>query len=386
LNGRKAVSAFEDCKEREQVEMDLEVYRRLARQLDTLPIGFPATQSGVELELLAKIFTPEEAAIAVLMGSVPEPADAIAVRASVPGNAVESNLREMARRGLIRVGMEEGQACFSLLPFVVGIYERQLPRMDAELARLFDQYYRETRGGSVIQDAPPVHRVIPVEEAIPVDIEILPHEWASRLVQESRSWAVRDCVCRTQQQLLGQGCDHPLEVCLVFAPVEGAFDHSDVDRLLTTEEALLILRQAADAGLVHTVYNFRDGLHHICNCCTCACMFLRAVAEFGRFTGIARSAFRSVVEDVLCIGCGECIERCPFGALSAQDQVCVVESMRCMGCGLCAAVCPTGALRLERLREAEMPLLPLDRRAWAEQRLSGRGKSAVSPSRGDQSV
>jgi Na+-translocating ferredoxin:NAD+ oxidoreductase subunit B len=366
--------------------MDKEVYRRLARQLDALPIGFPATQSGVELELLAKIFAPEEAALVMLMGSMPEPANAIAARAGLPGEVAESKLGEMARRRLIRASVEEGQARFSLLPFLVGIYEGQLPRMDAKLARLFERYYREAQGGGVIQDTPPVHRVIPVEEAISVDIEILPHEWASRLVQEARSWAVRDCVCRTQQRLLGQGCDHPLEVCLVFAPVEGAFDHSDVDRPLTTEEALSILSQAADAGLVHTVYNFREGLHHICNCCTCACMFLRAVAEFGCFTGIARSAFRSVVEDELCIGCGECIERCQFGALSLQDQVCVVESLRCMGCGLCAAACPTGALRLERLPEAEMPLLPLDRRTWAEQRLSGRAMSPVSRPRGDQSA
>jgi len=352
--------------------MDTEVYQRLARQLDVLPIGFPITQSGVELELLAKVFAPEEAALAALMGSMPEPSDAIAVRAGVAGKVAESILREMARGGLIRAREENGQASFSLLPFLVGIYERQLPRMDAELARLFEQYYQETRGGSVIQDAPPVHRVIPVEEAIPVDAEILPHEWASRLVQEARSWAVRDCVCRTQQQLLGQGCDHPLEVCLVFAPVEGAFDHSDVDRPVTTEEALSILRQAADAGLVHTVYNFRQGLHHICNCCTCACMFLRGVVEFGRFTGIARSALQSVINIELCIGCGECIERCQFGALSLRDQVCVVENVRCMGCGLCAAACPTGALRLERLSEDEMPVLPVDRCVWAEQRLRGR--------------
>jgi electron transport complex protein RnfB len=362
--------------------MDKEVYQRLAGQLDALSIGFPSTQSGVDLKLLAKIFAPEEAALAALMGSMPEPSGAIAVRAGVPGKVAESNLREMARKGLIRAREENGQACFALLPFLVGIYEQQLPRMDVELALLFEQYYQETRGGSVIQDAPPVHRVIPVEEAIPVDIEILPHEWASRLVQEARSWAVRDCVCRTQRERLGQGCDHPLEVCLVFAPVEEAFDHSDVDRPITTEEALSILRQAADAGLVHTVYNFREGLHHICNCCTCACIFLRGVVEFGRFTGIARSAFQSVVEKELCIGCGECIERCQFGALSLQDRVCVVKYMRCMGCGLCAAACPTGALRLERLSEDEMPVLPVDRRAWAEQRLRGRDLAVSAPTNG----
>jgi electron transport complex protein RnfB len=368
----EAVSADTGEGEEEEAEMDREVYRRLARQLDTLPVRFLATRSGVEVELLAKIFAPEEAALAALMSPVPEPAEAIAVRAGVPGKVAESMLREMARRGLIRAREANGQACFSLLPFLVGIYEQQLARMDAELAGLFEQYYQETQGGSVIQDAPPVHRVIPVEEAIAVDVEILPHEWASRLVQEARSWAVRDCVCRTQRRLLGQGCDHPLEVCLVFAPVEGAFDHSGVDRPVSTEEALSILRQAADAALVHTVYNFREGIHHICNCCTCACMFLRGVVEFGRFTGIARSAFRSVVESELCIGCGDCIERCPFGALSLRERVCVVENLRCMGCGLCAAACPTGAIRLEQLAEDDKPALPVSRQAWAEQRLRRR--------------
>jgi ferredoxin len=55
-----------------------------------------------------------------------------------------------------------------------------------------------------------------------------------------------------------------------------------------------------------------------------------------------------------------------------QNRVCVVEYVRCMGCGLCAAACPTGALRLERLSEDEMPVLPVDRHAWAERRLRGR--------------
>jgi hypothetical protein len=114
--------------------------------LDALPIRFPTTQSGVELKLLARIFALEEAALAALMGSMPEPSDAIAVRAGVPGKVAESNLREMARRGLIRAREENGQACFSLLPFLVGIYKRQLPWMDAELARLFEQYYQETEG------------------------------------------------------------------------------------------------------------------------------------------------------------------------------------------------------------------------------------------------
>ena len=41
--------------------MSDESYRKLAKVLDTLPNGFPATESGLEIRLLEKIFEPEEA-------------------------------------------------------------------------------------------------------------------------------------------------------------------------------------------------------------------------------------------------------------------------------------------------------------------------------------
>ena len=41
--------------------MNDQVYRKLAKVLDTLPNGFPATENGLEIKILKKIFTPEEA-------------------------------------------------------------------------------------------------------------------------------------------------------------------------------------------------------------------------------------------------------------------------------------------------------------------------------------
>ena len=35
-----------------------DVYKRLAEHLDDLPAGFPATDSGVELRILKRLFTP----------------------------------------------------------------------------------------------------------------------------------------------------------------------------------------------------------------------------------------------------------------------------------------------------------------------------------------
>jgi hypothetical protein len=45
-------------------DLSINVYVQLANALDQLPNGFPRTESGVELEILKRIFTSEEAKIA----------------------------------------------------------------------------------------------------------------------------------------------------------------------------------------------------------------------------------------------------------------------------------------------------------------------------------
>jgi ferredoxin len=247
--------------------------------------------------------------------------------------------------------------------------------MDEEMAMLFEEYYREAVGGSITTSAPSLMRVIPGEEAVPFDLEIFPYERASELIENAKAWGVRDCICRVQQKLVGKECEHPVEICLSFAPIAGIFDHSKVTRAITKEEALRLLRVAEESGLVHSTGNYRDGLFYICNCCTCCCAVLRGVAEFDNPTAIARSDFHAVVDADLCIGCGDCVERCPFEALVVPDDVCEVDYARCVGCGLCAVACSTEALRLERRPEGEAPAPPADLDAWMIERAEERGIS-----------
>jgi electron transport complex protein RnfB len=356
--------------------MSEDVYRQLAQRLDAIPNGFPPTESGVELRLLVKIFTPEEAALAGVMRLTCEPAADIAARVGMKPKAAYRTLKGMARKGLIHTRKGQGQLTFGLMPFVVGIYEEQLPRMDQELAALFEQYYQETRAG-ITHTEPSLHRVIPVEKAIPFDVEIFPYEHAFELLDGARSWGVRDCICRVQQRLVGKGCERPVENCLVFAPVEAAFDHSQATRPISKEEALRILREAEEAGLVHSAANYRDRHFYICNCCTCCCGVMRGVAEFGVPTAIARSDFHAVVDAELCAGCGECVERCQFGALSVPEYICTVDYAHCVGCGLCAIACPTGALQLERRPVGEVLPPPADVKEWMAQRAQERNISIL---------
>lgn len=344
-------------------------YKKLAQKLDDLPNRFPETESGVEIRLLQRVFSPQEAALAAEMYFQKEPAELIASRAGVPEKEARQTLKDMARKRVILFSRGESGLVYGLMPFVVGFYEELLPRLDQELAELFEAYFQETQGG-ITGKAPSVHRVIPVQEAIDYEIEVFPYEKASDLLQTAQSWGVRDCICRVQKSLIGDPCAHPVQNCLVFAPVEGAFENSEVDRAISKEEALQILGEAEEAGLVHTTGNYRDHIHYICNCCTCSCGILRSVAEFNNSTAVARSDFHAAVDEDLCLACGDCLERCQFDALELVGDLCQVDLANCVGCGLCVVVCPEEALSLVRRPEGEVPLPPRNIGEWGQMRLN----------------
>jgi MinD superfamily P-loop ATPase len=127
--------------------------------------------------------------------------------------------------------------------------------------------------------------------------------------------------------------------------------------------------------LVHTTGNVGDHDCNICNCCACCCGLLRGVVEFDRPTVIAHSDFRATVDEATCEGCGDCIERCHFGALSVTTSVCAVDHARCVGCGLCALACSSGALSLGRRPVGETPPRPADFGEWMTEHAKRRGLS-----------
>jgi Na+-translocating ferredoxin:NAD+ oxidoreductase subunit B len=351
--------------------MDKTPYKQLAERLDTLPEGFPATEDGSELRLLAKLFTTQEAALAAQLRLTLETPPEIALRVEGDPKKLRKQLKSMARRGLITAGRAEKGLGYGLLPFVVGIYEMQADKIDAELAQLFETYYQQAFNRMVALQ-PPVHRVIPVGESVRVDMEVQPFESMSEIIAGAQAWGVMDCICRKQQALIGEPCEHPLDVCMVLSQRPGAFDHNDAVQVLTQEEALATLRRAAEAGLVHSVSNSQHGLQYVCNCCTCACGVLRAMVEIGAANVIARSAFVVQVDQDACVACGLCVERCQFNALSLEATVCVQER-RCAGCGVCVLTCPEEALSLIR-RPADQVLPPPPTAAdWRAERAAARG-------------
>ena len=348
------------------------VYKKLAELLDTIPNGFPASKSGAELKLLAKLFTPEEAALALHLTLTPRSAEQVAKSAGGDPRVLEENLKSMKGKGLIRMKRGEKGPVFGLIPFVVGIYENQIGTMDEEFARLFEDYYKEAYH-KVMTAKPAIHRVIPVEQAVQVGVEVLPYERASDIVSQAQSWGVLDCICRVQQKLIGKGCEHPIKICMMFSKKPNAFDKAEVIKALTKEEALEVLRRAEEAGLVHTTGNHLGDIDYICNCCTCGCAILRGAAEFGMLSVVEPSAFQLSVNEDSCVGCELCIDRCQFKALSMADGICKVDLQRCFGCGICISSCADGALKLVPRPEEQVKSPPGSLAEWMMERAAVRG-------------
>jgi len=55
--------------------------------------------------------------------------------------AIKKMLKGMVRKGLIKANKTDHGIGYGLLPFVVGIYEMQVGRIDKEFAQLFEDYY-----------------------------------------------------------------------------------------------------------------------------------------------------------------------------------------------------------------------------------------------------
>ena len=353
--------------------IDNKIYEDLADALNALPNGFPRTPSNVEIPLLQKIFTPTEAALARHLGRELEPADAIARRAGLDERQARAGLMALAQRRLIWFEGRPGKPRFRLSPFIIGIYEMQLDNMDYELAHLIEHYMADGGAAGIMRPDPAIHRVVPAQSAVKSEW-VLPYDDVREILLNARTFRVSDCVCRKQQDQLGRKCDFPLRTCLVYHSVQ----LPPTPDMISRDEALAVLEEAEEIGLVHTMSNVRNkslffgDVGYICNCCGCCCGILRGITDWGIENSVAQANYYAAIDAERCTACGLCGHRCQVGAVSEQNGVFVVDTRRCIGCGLCVAGCPSDAAKIHPKPDAEIIPPPLDLADWEQQRMQNR--------------
>lgn len=340
-------------------------YEQLTDTLYKIPQGFPITENGIHLRVLEWIFTPEEAELASKMKITGETLPKMSRRLRIPEDKLLEKLEIMHSKGQIHhMYSKKDEKKYALLPFVVGIFEEQLFRLDKEFAGLMEEWFHKTKADQIFSHQPALHRVVPVDRVIKYEMEVHSPNEAEEMLRSSKSWSVRDCICRTQQDLLEtRKCKYPLSVCLSFSSRENKYDNDKNARAITLDEALRYLKEAEEAGLVHTSMNIDGHLGYICNCCSCCCGVFRGLLEYNQTGAIVPSEYKISINNELCIGCGKCVSRCQFDALEIINKKAITNE-KCVGCGVCALVCSKDALVLVPREKTKLTKRPKSVVGW----------------------
>lgn len=334
-----------------------DVYERLRDRLDRMAKGFPATENGAEIKLLRQLFTPEDAAFFLAMGDDYETSREVAGRMGGDPGEVAARMEDMAKRGLLfRLRGGKGVR-YRTMPFIVGIYEFQVDRLDMPLAKAFSKYFVTALAKTFHDRKLPYMRTIPIETDVVTGDRILPIDDAVSIVKNKKRISVAACLCRQAASIGGRPCKHPAETCLQFDAWADYYVENGRARYIAQEDALAMLRRNEKEGLVIQAANSRD-VEIMCSCCSCCCGMLVSLKFFPGPSQNTMSNYVCRKDDRLCANDAHCVGRCPSGAHSLVDGKATFDRTKCIGCGLCVTTCPSGALVLERKPEPALYLPP----------------------------
>jgi hypothetical protein len=164
-------------------------------------------------------------------------------------------------------------------PFVPGIFEYQFMRgtntkKDRMLARLIQKYKAAVDANrKPKKNVFPAMRVIAINQAVNAENQIHTYDQVTCYIENSAPLAVSTCYCRHQAKLVDEAshCGKPDEVCIQFGAGAAFVIERKMGRAIGKVEAMQILDQAENAGLVHCTNN-RQEIDFLCNCCSCHCV------------------------------------------------------------------------------------------------------------------
>ena len=337
--------------------MAKDVYKKLAERLNDLPGGFPSTRSGVELRILRKLFTPEEASFALHLNLMPEEVCVIARRAKISQEEAASRLEKMAKKGLIyRLEHDKKPMKYMAAQYVIGIWEFHVNDLNPGLIKDMNEYIPTLFNLDNWKKAPQL-RTVPVGQSISARLEALTYEKAEEMVRAHEKFLVAPCICRREHKMMDKGCKKPEESCLILGRGVDYYKRNGLGRTIDLKETLEILKRADKAGLVLQSSNAQK-IMNICCCCGCCCQVLKAVKRHPKPSSIISSPFLAHAEPETCEGCGICVERCQMEALTLKDEKVVLDLDHCIGCGLCVTTCSTGSLTLVRKPDSGQRYVP----------------------------
>lgn len=336
------------------------IYRELQKQLDKLPIGFPATDSGVELELLEYFFTPREAMIALCLTLRSISVAAVRKRLrkdhglEIPHDELGGMLDAMFMKGTVSRSGTKERPGYSAAMLALGMFEYHVDDLTPALVDMMHRYFEEGFNDEFFRSSMPQLRTSPHYQAVAEGYRIDTFDNMRQYVMKTRETIfVANCVCKQGEDLVGKPCSRTknIEVCLLFG--SQSYPARDRAREITRQECLALIDRAEAEGLVLQPSNTRKPFC-LCLCCGCCCGVMTAAKQYPRPAELFASNYRAIIDDT-CKACGLCLKRCPMDAIVVEGKTYRVDHDRCIGCGLCVTRCPAKSARLEKKSRVTVP-------------------------------
>jgi Pyruvate/2-oxoacid:ferredoxin oxidoreductase delta subunit len=331
-----------------------DLYKKMAERLNYPP-------SEYLIGILKKMLTEQEAAILL---ELPSASDQLAHKFSLSESDINKKLHEFMERG-VTVTTSKGP---QLVREVTQLHDASLASaqkyVDAELLGLWKEFYdkewRKHLGDEYGKMQRPMARVIPSWKSLEksnqvAQSDIPPEENMEEVMRSAEMIAVVSCPCR----LSLRNCDAPLEVCFQFDKWADYAVKRGSGKMLTLDQALEANAQAEEAGLVHILPMISSSLSLICSCCgDCCALIDPAVAYDTVKNALIKSRYQPLIDPETCIGCQECVDRCPFIAIEMKKfpqwkklKGALIEE-KCFGCGVCAVECKPEAINMKMVGAA----------------------------------
>ncbi len=338
--------------------MEEGLYRKLQKQLDTYSVGFPATVSGIEIDILKKLFTEKEAALFTNMTPQLESPESVSARLGLDREEISARLEDMAAKGLLFRLRKGDDVKYGAIPFMHGLMEFQVNNLSRDKVIALEKYFKEGFQKAIADCAGLFLRTVPVRESVGSSMQIASFDDACAILKNAEPIVVSDCICRKSREAIDEACDKPVEVCFMFGSMARYYLDNKMGRKISYDEALAILTNAQKAGLV-TQPATSQNPGGMCNCCGDCCGVLRAIKLDPKPADLVYSNYQAFVDAENCTGCGICLERCQMDAISIDnDGMAVIDHDRCIGCGLCVPTCPGEAILLTGKSEEKRKLPP----------------------------
>jgi len=333
------------------------IFRTLQERLDQYSMGFPKTESGIEIKILEKLFSIDDAKMFLQLSPMLETPDKVSSRVGKSPEETSDILADMAERGLL-FSLKKGDTIrYGAIPFVHGLFEFQINKMDRELAAMVRQYMDEEFKDALSSSLADFLRVIPVHKSLETRTQVAAYEDAIQILEKADPIVISDCSCRKSARLIGNACEKPIEVCFMLGSMGQYYLDHDMGRKIDIKEAGEILTMAHDAGLI-TQPATSQNPSGMCNCCGDCCGPLTSLKGHPKPAELVFSNHYAKVDEALCTGCETCLERCQMDAIFIEEMHAVVNRDRCIGCGLCVTTCPTEAIVLEQKDEQTYQVPP----------------------------